>query len=73
MDEKKVCSMIEACPDLEHSVGKEDLQFVCSECGRKITATAEFGVFERLEKVSYPLCYCPNCNADIKEFVVKAV
>ena len=70
MDEMKTCEMLEVKPDHPHTNRDHDLHCVCSECGTKITATADFSQDGRLLKVRFPIRYCPNCSADIVKFVL---
>lgn len=68
-DEIKVCSMVEIKQETAHTPDDHDFHCVCSECGTSITANADFGADGRLLKVRFPICYCPNCKADIEKFI----
>ena len=69
MDGKKICSMIEIKQDTPHTPDDHDFHCACSECGTSITASADFDNNGRLLKVRFPICYCPNCKADIEQFI----
>lgn len=69
MEEIKVCSMVEIKQDTAYTPDDHDFHCVCSVCGTNITANADFGKDGRLLKVCFPICYCPNCKADIEKFI----
>lgn len=65
----KTCAMVEVKQERKHFELDKKICCECSECRTRITADAEFDNNGRLIKVAFPLCYCPNCRADIEKFI----